>query len=382
MEGYEKLPEFSVQVNGITVDTSSGIYSLKSVTGVQKITVDGIQMKKFKVTAGKNTVLKVGGFAVNTATVEDLIEVVPNGIYEIPQTFNDNLPLTAKVGFGGYKITGDAIFPSIVMVTIGKNVLVNDSITNTVEFFCTVDCIKIKASSGYNLPDDYVSKLLTSGIIKNRDSYSFSKDVMMPSVFKVSYIPVSKLFKVFFVSDGDKMPEPDSIPIRAGYNFEGWDNAISNISYDLTIIAKWVPIKYNIKFGENICYSINGGKLIDVPSTLKLTVEDTVAIFAKAPHKLPAGYLSTLELDGKGSHIRCDFEFKSIYYVVLCHNGKQLYNYVTEGEFILPYSNNEAIASLFEGETVNTINSWKDQDGTSHTFKLYINRNTILDAEV
>ncbi len=328
MEGYEKLPEFSVQVNGITVDTSSGIYSLKSVTGVQKITVDGIQMKKFKVTAGKNTVLKVGGFAVNTATVEDLIEVVPNGIYEIPQSFNDNLPLTAKVGFGGYKITGDAIFPSIVMVTVGENITVNDIGEGLHLFVCTNDKNVIKATSGYTAPKDYESKLTALGANCSKGLCLFSKDIHVPSIHKVTFIGFKNEFAIEFVSHLDPLPILKSDPKKAGYMFEKWDSSHTAVVEDVVVKSKWKTLSFNVRFGNNTLISFkNSGTMMVTENTsesernMVISADRLFKVNVIGESGLPSEYLTAtrniLVEDGWITVIG-DVNFTNLSYITYC----------------------------------------------------------------
>lgn len=210
-DGYEKLPNFKVLLNGVVIDLTPGVkHTVKNVVGVQMLSVEGLQMKKYNVTAGLNTTLKVGGFVVTTATVEDVIEVVPKESYEIPSTYNNHIPLSVKLIRGGYKVTGDSVFPSVFMITVGENLSIG-SLSPGANFVCEKDYISIGAKSGYKLPSDYISNIMSKGVTKFREQYAFSDDFVLPSIYKVEYISGKCVQNTLFLTVNDEVPIIDKV---------------------------------------------------------------------------------------------------------------------------------------------------------------------------
>lgn len=263
-DGYEKLPNFKVLLNGVVIDLTPGVkHTVKNVVGVQMLSVEGLQMKKYNVTAGSNTTLRVGGFVVTTATVDDVIEVVPNGDYEIPSTYNSHMPLSVKLTRGGYKVTGDSVFPSIVMVTVGDNVTVGN-VGNGITFLCQKDNVKIRAKTGYSFPSNYADRLSNSGASCNNDSYTFSKDIDVPSIYRVTFMDKFKVFKTIYTIGKDPVPKLDSDPINRGFIFEKWDIQSNIIMRDVVIQSNWTALSFNVVLGINTSIQFKDGSVISI----------------------------------------------------------------------------------------------------------------------
>lgn len=280
LPGYKETTDFGIQIgDGTPMRPVNGKIVVNDVKGDHLITVLGVEAIKYDITAGKNTVLKVKGETATTATVEDLIRVVPNDGYDLPKTFNSNINGPIKSDGDGYRVTGNATFPSVVKVTIGKNVTINGG--NATVIVCTTDKVTISYSSGYGLPPDFIDTIKAKeGAKYSSGKFTFGSDIVIPSIYKVTYNGDKGIHETFYVTGGSPLPTPGKDPTKVAYLFVGWKtDDVSNVNENLEIVALWSPLTHDVYFGPNLVITIKSETFSsnEVPN-ITVTSDDKVKI--------------------------------------------------------------------------------------------------------
>lgn len=316
LPGYKETADFGIQIgDGKPMKPVNGKITVNDVKGDHLITVLGVEAIKYEITAGKNTVLKVKGETATTATVEDLIMVVPVDGYDLPKTFNSNINGPIKSDGDGYRVTGNATFPSIVKVTIGKNVTINGGSATVI--VCTTDKVTVSYSSGYGLPPDFIDKIKAKeGAKYSSGKFTFGSDIVIPSIYKVTYVVDQEAHETFFVTEGSIIPPSTTLPIKDGYEHTSWSVEGEIVSSNLTISPIWEPMQFTLTFGKNLKYSING-RFYAESKSYSVTIEDEITIEAIQGYELPTGYLPpTIFLKNENYfNVRSSYTLKDIHYV-------------------------------------------------------------------
>jgi len=321
-EGYEEIPgEFKISVEGIReIDLTSGVATVTDVLDNHNIIVEGVKAINYIIMPGANTVLKVNGVVSNTATINDVITIRTIDDRTVPQNYNSNLPVTVKVVSGGYMVKDNTAFPSLSLISVGKNVVANGIGDDRSFFVCQTDVINITPKSGYSIPDSYRTMILNqNGAAQSGTGYTFKNNVSLPSIYKVSYYGYKGiLHKSLYETEGLNRPLPSTNPVREGANFSGWSSADNIVKKDVEIVAQWELIIFDVKFGENITYFINGNYRAS-PGSFKLTIEDKIIINCSPGYSFPDFYFhpSTVIFSNEDNayHVRNNAHFKTIHYV-------------------------------------------------------------------
>ena len=317
LPGYREAFDFGIHVNGGNAKLpSGGSLLIENVSDNHEITVTGVEPIPYNIACGKNISALVNGKSASTSTVEDIVTIQPGGGYSIPETFNSNIKGAFTAEGKGYRIHGDVFFPSVLKITAGDNVRMNNGSQKAI-FVCPDDKIKISPSSGYDLPNNYVDKVRgLSGVKYSADSFSFSDDTILPSIYKVVFNGYSKVHATFFIVGGDNCSIPASNPSRDHYLFEKWQSISTIVLTDLSINAVWIPKEYNVVFGNNLVFSING-IFYSKPGSYRVNIEQFVTISAFPGYELPAGYLPSKVFvkNGTGYNIASDYVLPDIYCV-------------------------------------------------------------------
>jgi len=326
LPGYRETYEFGIHVNGgdarMPID---GILTIENVMGNHVITVTGVEAILYNVSAGKNVSAFVNGAESSAATVEDIITILPADGYVIPSTFESQIKGEFTVEDGRYRIASSISFPSILKVTAGENTYM-DGIGAGPVFVCPEDGIKVSPSPGYSMPSNYVDKAKTlNGVGYRSDRFVFSDDVVLPSIYRVVFNSYNKVHATFYVVGGDECPTPTTTPSRPNYYFDKWPIDSKGVTEDLFIDAVWTPIEYNVTFGNNLVYSING-KNFSQPGTHVVTVEDLITISASYGYELPANYipLGIFIKKGEGYNATSNYTFADICFVRYVDNVTNL----------------------------------------------------------
>ncbi|MCL1811782.1 MAG: InlB B-repeat-containing protein [Methanomassiliicoccaceae archaeon] len=317
LPGYRETGDFAIHMNGVDKKLpSGGIVLIEDVRGDHAITVTGVEPILFDVVHGKNISVLVNGAPSSKATVEDLVTILPAEGYSIPDTFNGQIKGRFVAEGKGYRITESIVFPSVLKITAGTNTKIDGWGSETV-FVCPEDRFKISASSGYSLPDNYVDTVRgLSGAKYSSGWFSFSDDAVLPSIFKVDFYGHNKVHATFFVVGNGECPFPTNNPQRDFYHFDKWQMGSKYISEDMLVYAVWIPNQYNVAFGKNLIYSING-EPHSKPGSYAITVEDALTIKASSGYELPLGYLPSgvFMKNGDNYYITSNFSLADIYYV-------------------------------------------------------------------
>lgn len=293
--GYVRGPDFRVLVNGsLELDMASGSARVDDVQAGQTVTVSGVVAEEYSISAGSNTVLTVNGMAASTATVNDVISVSACAGYTIPGTYASCIGEGISAVKGGYRVTGDAVFPSVVRLTVGDNVTAGGCREGGSLCVCTSDPVTVSAESGYSLPADYPSALLSkTGVKGSSGGFVFSADTEIPSIYKITYKGFSSIHEEFFVSANAVIPIPYSNPSECAYEFRGWETDKTIASGDLIINSIWNPCTFKISFGCNLIVKI--GNLVYSfdkieNRTISIRSDEKIEISTTSGASLPAGY--------------------------------------------------------------------------------------------
>jgi len=317
LPGYRESFDFGIRVNGgeakIPID---GSLLIENVMGNHVITVTGVEPIEYRVSAGRNITVFVNGVTSYKATVEDKITIQPANGYIIPDSFGSQIKGKFSIEGNEYRIASDIAFPSVLRITAGDNVKIDDGKWSTV-FLCPEDTIRISPAQGYSFPSNYIEKTKNlNGARYTEGGFSFSNDAELLSIYQVIFNGYNKVHTIFFIVGGDECPLPTTNPLRDFYLFERWGTIPTNILSDVQISSVWTPIEYEVVFGKNLFYSINGKAFIQ-PGSYTVTVEDFITISASAGHELPSGYFSRYAIIEKsgGYYITSNLAFASIYYI-------------------------------------------------------------------
>jgi len=173
----------------------------------------------------------------------------------------------------------------VLKITAGDNVKIDSGNLSTV-FVCPGDKVKISPASGYSLPENYINKATgLNGVKYSAERFSFSDDVVLPSIYKVLFNGYNKVHATFYVVGGLVVPVPQKNPEREGYYFDGWDvSSTLLVTSDLSIKPIWDPITHNVYFGPNLIVEV-GSKYYffeegshNPPRTIKIKSDENVVI--------------------------------------------------------------------------------------------------------
>ena len=296
LPGYREVPgQFGILVNGeVRINLIDGTSEISDVRDTHRITVVGVEPIEYRITAGKNTMLLVDGKSVTTATVEDVIIPTMIGNSELPSTYAKYIPNTATKISDGYKVTADTIFPSVVKVTVGNNIIANGQGEGNSFFLCSKDIVTISAKSGYSIPSDYDSSLPAGS--KNsptKREYVFDDDIILPSIYKVTYLGYSnETHEIHFRTGTGDVPAPTTNPSVLTHNFTGWESINKSNTGDIVVKSYWTAKTYNVSFGVNLFVTINGTP-IETPKSVTLSTEDKIIVRCNNKMPVPDRYSSS-----------------------------------------------------------------------------------------
>ncbi|UAL07229.1 MAG: hypothetical protein KRP56_05150 [Candidatus Methanogranum gryphiswaldense] len=385
---YEKGSNFKIRVNGDDLlDISSGTVKVYGVTATQNITVTGVQLKTYDITAGGHVRLIVNGYEASTATCKDVISILTYDGYVLPSNYGAYLPVTVHVSGSGYKVSDDSVFPGVSKITVGENIIVGSGGSRASFFVCSSEKVTISAVSGYSMPSNYSSVVSSmNGVSVFNDRYTFSEDISLPSVYKVTYLGYSSFVQTFCVIVGENVPSATSVPSRNYYEFDGWESHSSTVMDDMGINSIWVPTQYNVEFGEHITYTINGSTFNGIANK-QLTIEDSIAIVPNFGYELPVNYLQSSflvsENRGMGTvyHVTSDYEFKTVFRLIYSDNEDEISFYYSEGTSILLYQpGSNELVGLFEEMPATSFLGWYTIDNERYTQSYLVNGDNVLYA--
>ena len=317
LPGYRESIDFGFHVNGGEAKKpTDGTLLIEDVKDNHVITVTGVEPIEYNVSSGKNISVFVNGVPSSKATVEDIITILPEKDYIIPETFGSQIKGMFSVEEDEYRIASNVAFPSVLRITAGDNVKIDDRSSDTI-FVCPEDTIRISPAYGYTLPSNYLNTAKNlNGVKYTQERFSFNDDAVLPSIYKVIFNGYNKVHTILFAVGGDECPFPITIPLRDFYQFERWGTIPMIVLDDIQIGAVWSPIEYEVVFGKNLAYSING-KYFSQPGSYTVTVEDFITINAPPGYELPSWYIpldKVIEKSG-GYFITSDYAFASIFCV-------------------------------------------------------------------
>ena len=296
LPGYKETSDFGIHVNGGPAKRPiDGTILIEDVRANHEITVTGVEAIEYRVSSGKNISVFVNGVAASKATVVDFITVVPAEGYTLPGTFAKQIKGPFAVDRGIYKVTGDVTFPSVLKVTAGDNVKIGS--TGTV-FVCPDDKLQITAATGYSLPDNYNDKVKSmNGVKYSTGGFTFSEDIVLPSIYKVVFNGYNKVHQTSFVVGGSMLVLPESNPKRVAYIFGGWNvNSNSFVTSDLSVNSIWSPMTHDVYFGPNLVVTVGskvysfGDKGSYPPGIIQIKSDEKVYISSNYGLGLPGDY--------------------------------------------------------------------------------------------
>ena len=285
LPGYRETYGFGIRLNGGNARMPlDGILLIEDVRDNHTITVTGVEPIQYSMTAGKNTSVIVNGVPASKATVEDLVEIMLNEGYTMPDTFPSQIKGEFTAEDGGYRITSNVVFPSVLKITAGDNVRINGRTLDAI-FLCPADMIRVAPAAGYTLPEDYVEKTKSlNGAKYSAGEFSFSNDAELPSIYRVVFNGYSKVHKTLYVTGETITPTPEN-PNREGYFFNGWDTDLTQyVISNLSISPIWGSYTFDVKFGPNLIIKV--GNRLYPPSeetnepfiTIKIKSDEEVVI--------------------------------------------------------------------------------------------------------
>jgi len=387
LPGYKETSDFGIHINnGNPLKPIGGILVIEDVRDNHDITVTGVELIQYSISVGKNISVLVNGKAASTATIYDVIKVVPADGYTIPTTFNGQIKGTFTVDQGNYKVLSNISFPSVLKISAGDNVKIGTLGSKTV-FVCPEDKLQIKAADGYSLPANYVEKVKgMNGAKYSADSFTFSENVILPSIYKVVFNGYNKVHSTSYVVGGSEIPLPLTAPSRNYYLFEKWLISSEKILSDTTIDAVWKPIEYVISFGSNINVVINGASY-SKPGSYTVTVEDLVYVYAKQGYQLPNGYLpgSVFLKNGSGYNIISNYSLPTIHYVQYYDGITNLTSdryYFSENEVHTIVNPKTQLNPSFNFDLNNTSYDFADFMGWLYNGNLYSSNTIVVSADI
>jgi len=386
LPGYREAYGFGIRLNGGEARMpSDGLLLIDDVMDNHTITVTGVEPIEYRMSSGKNISVLVNGIPSAKATVEDIITILPEEWYFIPDTFDAQISGMFSVDEEGYRIAGDVSFPSVLKITAGNNVKMDGWNSNTA-FVCPADMIKVVPANGYSLPENYFEKAKNlNGVRYSAERLSFSDDAELPSIYKVVFNGYNKVHATLFTVEGDECPIPNTNPLRDYYHFERWQIDSKNIVDDTQINAVWCLKEYKITFGENTIYSINNRGFAQ-PGSYTVTVEDVIWINTSYGIELPYAYMpqSAFIKEGDCYYAISDCTLANIFYVLYCDSVTGLYKKYSFSEFdrhtiVMPFSQ---INPLFTLNLDNTGYEITDFNGWNYEGQLYVENTIVVDKNI
>ena len=304
-EGYTLPASVEVEMVGSSegfYSYSNGVITISSVTGVITITANGVS-KIYSVTLGEGSANVA--IDVSSATYGKVIEITvtaANG-YERPASVEvkmdggvgdfysySNGVITISSVTGDIVVTATAAAKTFKVEDNGTNISI-DGLENSATFGQDFS-FTIRANVGYSLPATVTIKV---GGITYTLAVGEKGNVTIPASYVTGEIAITvngviNRYTVTFDSNGGSAVAEQSVvyngtatepvvdPTRTGYTFVGWYNNDTEyefstpITKNLTLTAKWTPIKYTIT------YNTNGGTL-DESREKEYTIEsDTITL--------------------------------------------------------------------------------------------------------
>lgn len=307
-EGYTLPTSVKVEMVGSSegfYSYSNGVITISSVTGAITITANGVS-KIYSVTLGEGSANVA--IDVSSATYGDKVEITvtaANG-YELSsvsytmgggeaQTVELN-GAKGEVTFAISSVTGDIVVTATAAVKTFKvtgndtNISIaglENSATFGQDFSFTIGVV----NEGYSLP---ATVTIEVGGITYTLAVGENGKVTIPASYVTDDITITangvinRYTVTFDSNEGSAVAEQSVVyngtatepeqPTRTGYTFLGWFNGDTEYEFDtpitknLTLTAKWTPIKYTIT------YNTNGGTL-DESQEKEYTIEsDTITL--------------------------------------------------------------------------------------------------------
>jgi len=286
LEGYRKTDDFGIRLNGGDARVpTDGILLIEDVMDNHLITVTGVVPDEYSVILGKNISALVNGAPSSKVTVEDVLTILPNEGYFIPESFNTQIIGKFTSDWDGYHVSSNIAFPSVLRITAGDNVKMNGWSSN-MAFVCPGDVIGISPASGHQFPDDYTNTIKKlKGVRYSAEGFSFSDDAELPSIYSVIFNDYNKIHATFYVVGGVICPLPKNNPERIGYYFEKWDTVPTKpVDSDLLIISIWDPMTHEVYFGPNLIVQVGNKNYSFVegtdepPRIIKINSDEKVII--------------------------------------------------------------------------------------------------------
>ncbi len=384
---YEFGEDFVVMVNGELVEMVDGVVDISGVTAIQRVSVCGVQLKTYTISVGEHVSLMIDGYEVTSATCRDIVSLYVDDGYAMPLNYDMYIPVTVHPVSEGYTVSGDSYFPGICTLTLGDNVISGTHGERTSFTVCSEEVVSVNSDSGYELPDGYSLKLTSmGGVTVSANGYKFSEDCSLPSVYRVSYWGYSSIFRTIYAAEGDNIPQILQIPVKECYTFTCWDNTVSAVFSDLDVISYWTPISYDVLFGNNFYYTIDG-VMYSGTNLKSLTVENTIVISPKYGYEIPENYLSSYSLvkenvnNGFLLHVTSDYEFKTINKLTYVYESNYVsffYSKDTNLTLYQPYS--EELSDLFIEIPNGSFMGWYVDDCEYYTQEYTVNSDCMLYA--
>jgi|GEM_PF-1239456 len=383
---YTEVPgNFKISIKGgKTLSFYQGRATVSDVTSNHTIIVEGVEPTNYKITAGKNTNLTINGVQAQTARFDDVIIPVPNSGYEIPLNYGTCAPNTVTTKGAGYSVTGDSIFPSVVKIEMGDNISITGQSKRSF-FACTNDVLTISYPGG--LPSSYKPSILNlSGVSSKGTGFCFDNDTKLPGVYAITYQGYTTVHEVIHETEGQSIPVPGKNPERLGCDFLKWNTNETTVKNNLNISALWSLHSFEVKFGNNISYSIDGVLYLE-PNSFILNVENEIKIKGIAGYVLPNGYIpiSVIERNG-GYYATAATEFKTVYFIEYrdLDSGKNYVYYQVENGIhyiINPVMQQNPLFELdfnIEGHSKDKFLGWTNGSETYTSGSIKITSNLIL----
>ena len=383
---FTEVPgNFKVSIKGgKTLSFYQGRATVSDVTSNHTIVVEGVEPTNYKITAGKNTKLMINGVQAQTARFDDVITPVSNSGYEIPLNYGTCVPNTVTINGGGYSVSGDSVFPSVVKIEMGDNISITGQSKKSF-FACTNDVLTISYPGG--LPSSYKPTILNlPGVSSKGTGFCFDNDTKLPGIYTITYQGQTTIYEVFHETEGQRIPVPGKNPERPGCDFSKWNTDETIVKNNINIPALWSLHSFEVKFGSNISYSIDGVPHIE-PNSFILTVENEIKIKGALGYVLPDGYIpiSVIEKNG-GYYATTATEFRTIYLVEYrdLDSGKNYRYYLAENGFhfiINPAIQQNPLFELnfdVEGHSKDMFIGWTNGVETYTSGSIRINSNLIL----
>jgi len=380
----ETQGKFKISINGGgMLNLYQGHVTISNVTNNQTIVVEGVEPTNYKITAGKNTKLTVNGVQAQTARFSDIVIPVSDSGYEIPLNYGTCVPGTVITNGGGYSVTGNSVFPSIVKIELGENISVTGQSKRSF-FACTEDALIISYPGG--LPLSYKPTILKMpGVSSKGNGFCFDNNTKLPGVYTITYRGYVQ-DEVFHETEGLMMPVPEKTPEKIACDFKKWDTTETIVKENLSISPLWSLHSFEVKFGNNISYSIDGVSYLE-PRSFILNVENEIRIKGAPGYTLPETYIPFSVMERNGVYYATtNTEFKTIYIVeyIDLDSGKKYKYYHSENTFhsiINPVTQNNPQFSLdfsVEGHSKEMFLGWTNGNETYTGGTIKITSDLIL----